>query len=271
MSSLHDLAHYEVGFKLRHDCPVNNLSKRYPSAIMAWWCNFGKDVLEVSYGTLENPRVFEEDLERMIWAMGVTPVRKIESESRMQLVVKCNREVYGISRAFERNNCLEIQPAIFTGGWEWYRLIAFSERDLKAFFIDVDRKCEVEITSKNTVEQGSMRETFVISTSALLGGLTGNQTEALLLALNSGYYAVPKKATTVGVASKLGLPRTTFEERLRKAESKVLQSVAPYVQLSLRRRKKDDAANLSRVRPRVEQQNIRPLELEVSPLEVKSE
>jgi len=264
------LTHYEVGFKLQHDCPVNNLSRKYPSVIMAWWCNFGKDVLEVSYGGVDSPVEFEEDVGKTIHALGGREVRRTEGDSRMQLVVKCSRAVYGISRAFERNNCLELHPTIFTAGWEWYRLVAFAERDLKSFFNDLDKKCEVEITSKKTVDQGSMRETFVISTSALLGGLTGNQTEALLLALNSGYYAVPKKATTEYVASRLGLPRTTFEEHLRKAESKVLQSVAPYVQLSLGK-KKNHAANRPRIRPRVEPHSFQVLELEVSPIKANRE
>ncbi len=237
---------------------------------MAWWCNFTKDVLEVSYGGLENPGEFEEDLGRTVLALGGREVRRTEGDSRIQLVVKCSRAMYGISRAFERNNCLELHPAIFTGGWEWYRLIAFSEKDAKSFFSDLDKTCEVEITSKKTVEQASVRDTFVISTSNLLGGLTGNQTQALLLALNSGYYAVPKKTTTEDVASKLGLPRTTFEERLRKAESKVLQSVAPYVLLSLGK-KKDRAANRPRVRTQVEPESFQPLELKVSPLKANRE
>jgi predicted DNA binding protein len=237
---------------------------------MAWWCNFGKDVLEVSYGGLENPREFEDDLARMMKALGVREVRRTEDDSRMQLVVKCSKPVYGISKAFEKNNCLELSPGIYTDGWEWYRLIAFSERDLKAFFIDLDRSCEVEITAKKTVEQDSVRDTFVITASNLLGSLTGNQTEALLLALNSGYYSVPKKATTEDVALKLGLPRTTFEERLRKAESKVLQSVAPYVQLSLGKKRKN-APNGSRARPRVDPQSFEPLELKVSALKAKRE
>ena len=33
-----------------------------------------------------------------------------------------NREV------FEKNNCLELQPTVYKGGWEYYRLIAFSEK-----------------------------------------------------------------------------------------------------------------------------------------------
>jgi hypothetical protein len=46
---------------------------------------------------------------------------------------------------------------------------------------------------------------------------------------------VPKATRTGEVAAKMGLPRTTFEEHLRKAESKVLRSVAPYLQFSPRK------------------------------------
>ena len=54
----------------------------------------------------------------------------------------------------------------------------------------------------------------------------------LVFALENGYYQVPKKVTTEEIASKLKLPRTTYEEHLRKAEGKVLRSMAPYISLS---------------------------------------
>ena len=118
-------------------------------------------------------------------------------------------------------------------------VVAFSERDMKSLFKELDRSCAIEIVSKKTVGEGTVRDTFVITTSNLLGGLTGNQAEALVVALDSGYYTVPKKSTTEAVAARVGLPRTTFEEHLRKAESKVMISVAPYMQFSVRRRGRD--------------------------------
>jgi predicted DNA binding protein len=49
--------------------------------------------------------------------------------------------------------------------------------------------------------------------------------------VENGYYQVPKKVTTEEMASKLRLPRTTYEEHLRKAEGKVLRSMAPYISM----------------------------------------
>ncbi len=243
------MTHYEVGFKLQHDCPMNDFSRKYPSVVMAWWCNFDKDVLEVSSGDLGGSKEFKSDLDKMILGIGGRQTRRTTTGTKVQVVLRCDcmKAEYSTTRVFEKNNCLELQPSVLAEGWEWYRVIAFSENDLKALFIDLDKRCYVEIVSNKAVEQGSVRDTFVISTPSLLGGLTGNQADALQRALDSGYYLVPKKATTKEIAKQLGLPRTTFEERLRKAESKVLQSVGPYMQLSTQRRRKGRAA-LVRVR-----------------------
>jgi hypothetical protein len=38
----------------------------------------------------------------------------------------------------------------------------------------MDKRCNVEIVSKRAVDRGSVKDTFVISTSNLTGGLTKN-------------------------------------------------------------------------------------------------
>lgn len=97
--------------------------------------------------------------------------------------------------------------------------IAFSQRDIKALFKELEAFCKVEVVSRQTVEIGSIRDAFVISTADLFGGITKRQVQALEQALESGYYGVPKKNTAKEIANRAGLPRTTFEEHLRKAES----------------------------------------------------
>jgi len=53
-------------------------------------------------------------------------------------------------------------------------------------------------------------------------GLTGAQWSALWLAVHYGYYSWPKKITLEELASKSGVSRISFQERLRKAEEKAL-------------------------------------------------
>jgi len=234
------LVHYEIGFKLRHDCPFIRLSEGYPSVVLAWWSNFNQSVLEVSNVTPESLAPYESELDAVIAEMGGRVVRRTCEGSKIQLVVTWDgsKWEYGTTRSFMKYNCLVLQPNIHTGGQEWYRIISFTERDVRGLFKELDSTGSVEIISTRTVEEGTVRDTFTITAPALLGGLTENQVDALVLALDSGYYAIPKKATTEDVAARVGLPRTTFEDRLRRAESKVLRSVAPYIQLSTPVRKR---------------------------------
>jgi hypothetical protein len=127
---------------------------------------------------------------------------------------------------------LEVQPAVYTGGWEWYRVIAFSEKDLKNLFKDLDEQCKVEITSRRSIANESIRNTFLISTSTLFGALTTKQRRALIAALDGGYYRLPRTATAGEIAERLRVPRTSYADHLRKAENKVLEAVGSYLRLN---------------------------------------
>ncbi|QZP37129.1 helix-turn-helix domain-containing protein [Halobaculum magnesiiphilum] len=50
-------------------------------------------------------------------------------------------------------------------------------------------------------------------------GLTPPQTEALRAAVEAGYFAVPRAASSEEVAAELGLSKSAFLERLRRAEA----------------------------------------------------
>ena len=52
-----------------------------------------------------------------------------------------------------------------------------------------------------------------------------------MIALDLGYYSLPKKMTAEEIAVKNKVPRTTFEEHLRKAESKIMRAMTPYVRM----------------------------------------
>ena len=58
--------------------------------------------------------------------------------------------------------------------------------------------------------------------------------KAMLSAVESGYYEIPKRTTADELAAKLGQPRSTLEEHIRKAESKVVLAMAPYMMMYAR-------------------------------------
>ncbi|MBI4257486.1 MAG: helix-turn-helix domain-containing protein [Thaumarchaeota archaeon] len=225
----------EVTFRLQHKCPYNDLSRRHPTAVMAMWCNYGKHFLEISCENPEQLRGIQGDFEIMATSDGIRTARRISSGTHMQIVIDrcdCMRGRASVNRVIDKCNCLEIPPTIYTDGWERYRVIAFRQRDLKDMFFSLTKFSTLEILSRRTITPHAGKDAFLAAKNSLLSELTKKQLQALLIALDSGYYNLPKKITTEQIARRLGVPRSTYEEHLRKAESKILRAATPFIQMA---------------------------------------
>ena len=228
------MPHFEVAFKLQHECPYNTFSKVHPAAIISHWCNWSRDVLEIAHRDLGDERI-QKDIQELTKALGTRIIRRSFTSSNIQIVLQhcaCDRIPPPTLPVIEGRNCLEVQPAVYTEGWEWYRVIAFSERDLTHLFRDLDEQCKVEVTSRRSISNESIRDTFLVSTSTLFGNLTTKQRRALITALDNGYYHMPRRATAGEIAEKLRVPRTSYVDHLRKAENKVLKAVGSYLRMA---------------------------------------
>ncbi len=228
------MSHFQAGFKLTHECPLVDFSDRHSGSTLSFWCNFRRDVLEVSHGDPARSPTLQKDIRQLAVSLGGRLIRRTSTKSATQIITSCycmNRS-HNITPIIDGHGCLELQPSVTKGGWEWYRVIAFAPGDLKSLFADLDGRCEVRVTSKRSIPDGLMREPTMVSVKDVFGRLSGKQAQALEFALERGYYRVPKETTTERMAAALKVPRTTFEEHLRKAESKVLTSVGPFLHLS---------------------------------------
>jgi hypothetical protein len=52
-----------------------------------------------------------------------------------------------------------------------------------------------------------------------------------LSAVGDGYFEIPKRTTAEEIAKRNGQPRSTFEEHVRKAESKIMFAITPYMMM----------------------------------------
>ncbi len=84
-----------------------------------------------------------------------------------------------------------------------------------------------------TVLHGTEVERELLASGLLLPSLTRRQGQAVLAALEAGYYDAPRKVTTGEVAEGLGIARSTFEEHLKAAESQLVHALAPVVRMRL--------------------------------------
>ena len=228
------MTYYELVFKLQHDCPYNDFSRNYPSAVISHWCNWSRDVLEFAYRDLQEDSSIQKSIQDMTRTIGAKVMRRSFARSNLQIVLQrcaCDKISPPTLTVIERRNCLELQPAVYAKGWEWYRVIAFSERDIKSLFKDLEDTCNVTVISRRAIRDESVRDTYLISAASIFGTLTNKQAKALITALDNGYYRMPRGATAGEIAERMGLPRTSFADHLRKGENKVLQAMGVYLRL----------------------------------------
>jgi len=225
---------FQVTFRIQHDCPYTQFSIKHPDVKVVQWCNNRIHVMEIDCPDIETFTRIEKDLSDLLLWKGGKVLKKSFLDRNLQVILqtcRCSKISPNVSDVVEGNSCLCLSPEVFYGGWEEYKVIGFRENDYKKMFHELGELGPVEILEKRVLPEKSLRDTFAISMSSVFSELTNKQVDSLVAALEHGYYQIPKKATAEEIALKHHTPRTTFEEHLRKAESKILRSIAPYVRL----------------------------------------
>jgi len=205
-----------------------------PEVKVVQWCNNRIHVMEIDCPDIETFTRVEKDVSDLLIWKGGKVLKKSFIDRNLQVIMqtcRCSKISPNVSDVVEGNSCLFVPPEVYYGGWEEYRVIGFRENDYKNMFHELGELGPVEILEKRVVPDKSLRDTFAISMSSVFSELTNKQVDSIVAALEHGYYQIPKKATAEEIALKHHTPRTTFEEHLRKAESKILRSIAPYVRL----------------------------------------
>jgi predicted DNA binding protein len=219
---------FEVVLKLTHECPFANISRKFPSMKMFSWCNGEHDIYEV---IVEKHEEYEEVLREMSELGGV--IEESSDQHKVHLITTtctCDRET-SATKNIDDFDILHVSPVIYSQGWEYYRLIAFKHEDVKRLLQRLeDRGFIFEILRKIPFN-GFIASSLTLTADALFSNMTEKQMDALLIAYNNGYYRFPRKADIQAIAAKRRVPRTTFQEHLKKAENKIVASLVPYVQL----------------------------------------
>lgn len=111
-----------------------------------------------------------------------------------------------------RNSCMTRLPIVIERGAQHHTVLAPSRNLLSQLLHELrNRFTKVQVTR--------VRER---PTSPYQAILTEKQQEALVLAYKSGYYEMPRKAKLDDLGRKLGIRRVAMQERLRRAELRIL-------------------------------------------------
>ncbi|MCW3977416.1 MAG: helix-turn-helix domain-containing protein [Candidatus Bathyarchaeota archaeon] len=220
---------FEVVLRVSSNDGFVNLSRRFPSAKIFIWCNRENDVVEVIVRDPEEyPLVMEE-----MRAWGCEIVEDSLSDRRLYLVVQechcMNQDT--IVRHIGKLDILNIFPNFIENGWSYHRLIVFRHADLEELLRRLEKWGWFYKILRKVPFDGFIASSLTLTADALFSELTEKQIDALLTAYRHGYYNLPRDADVQTIALKEKVPRTTFQEHLKKAENKVVRGLVPYMEL----------------------------------------
>ena len=127
-----------------------------------------------------------------------------------------------------RHDCLSLPPLTYDHGKLLTRVISLDESELTAVYRDVNESHQVTVEAKRGIES-VVPDVPLLMLDSALPDLSPGQEEALLAAIEEGYYEIPRETKTAEIAGDLGISRRTFEEHLRRAENKLVKSMVEYV------------------------------------------
>jgi len=221
----------EVELLLENEYPFCALSKKYPDITFYRWCNSAVDYIEF-YGNKPALDKLENDLPDVVKTLGTEISYKARSDKRLSVMFSCRCTLNNSTiRMVESDNCMWEAPVNYEGGKEFLKLFSLKGEYFTKLYDDLSGIGRVEIVKKKTIFPESLRETYTISISTLFGDMTDLQLEYLEIALQYGYFSIPRKTDISKLAKMEGVSKSTMQEHINKARAKIIKAIEPYLRL----------------------------------------
>ncbi|NGM70720.1 transcriptional regulator [Natronolimnobius sp. AArcel1] len=188
------------------------------------WCNDHSDLLYVS-GSEIDPL-----LSQIRTDIGIEAELRREEEA-VVITSSClkQHEVTHIERYLRANNCLLLPPLRYENGEKQCRILALESANLTTLYADlVADEFEIDVRAKREIST-PVQSTPLLTLDDVIPDLTERQREVLTLAVDAGYYDLPRETTTAALADEVGISRRATEDHLRRAERKLLTSLVSYL------------------------------------------
>lgn len=188
------------------------------------WCNEHSDLLYVAGAEIQ-PLLAQVDED-----VGIAQQVRGDEEA-VVVTSSCltRHEASSVDRYLADNNCLLLPPLRYEDGAKHCRVLALDALNLTEFYDDlVADGFDVDVRTKREV-RAPTQSAPLLALEDVLPELTGRQREVLTLAVEEGYYDLPRGVATADLADELGLGRRTTEDHLRRAEKKLVTGLVSYL------------------------------------------
>ncbi|ELY59335.1 helix-turn-helix domain-containing protein [Natronococcus jeotgali] len=188
------------------------------------WCNDHSDLLYVS-GTEIGPL-----LSQIRTDIGIEAEIHRDREA-VVITESClkQHEVAYIEQYLRMFNCLLLPPLRYENGEKQCRILALESKSLTDLYTElVSDDFSIDVRAKHKISM-PVQSTPLLTLDDVLPELTERQREVLTLAVEYGYYDLPRETTTKAIAEEVEVSRRTVEDHLRRAERKLLTSLVSYL------------------------------------------
>lgn len=165
--------------------------------------------------------------------LGFSRIRpKSRDDKKMLLVTRTPSRSGLICVNMEQLGCPPLYPVLYDRGVERYSLVILQDHKLGALSPMLERQlCKFRVVEKRKIDASEFLERIASPLPSILSKLTQKQAESLAIAFARGYYSLPKRTPMSEIALHANAKRSTYREHVRKAESKIIGEVVPYLQL----------------------------------------
>ncbi len=213
---------YEATFRIDHESPYASMTADSDVQVEVW-CSGYCDLLHVTGSDLDAA------LDHVTREVGVGDLVRDDGEVVLVTEACLLEGRQDLLEGYLRpHDCLSLPPLTYDHGTLLARVVSLDESELTAVYRAVSESHAVTVEAKREIDTVTPDVPLLMLDSAL-PDLSESQAEALAAALEAGYYEIPRETTTAEVAAELDIARRTFEEHLRRAENKLVESMIAYV------------------------------------------
>ena len=154
----------------------------------------------------------------------------------MIMTCACRRKGSTLDMIME-SDCLFVPPILYENGTETYHAVGFDKGAPRRLLANFRLLGGARIARSRRIGTDTLEQANFIPLLDPLSSLTALQLSALANSVALGYYRLPRRTSMGKIAATLKMPRTTFQEHRKKAETKLMAALTPYVLTYAKNRK----------------------------------
>ena len=122
-------------------------------------------------------------------------------------------------------------PVSYYRGSETIVVYSPDEQHSLDVFNALSKTGPASIREKKSMKMEGFVKGFNISLEDLFGDLTDRQVDAILRAINSGYFEIPRKVHLENLARSMNLSKSTFQEHISIGLQRIMEQIGPLLSI----------------------------------------